>query len=51
MDDLNRVHEEIEQVSGVATTECDPVDFGLASQETQGSFLGQFFDFAFGLFT
>jgi hypothetical protein len=49
MGDMNPVSDEIAQVSDIASSECDPVELGAASKETQGGFIGNFFDGAFGL--
>jgi hypothetical protein len=40
MDDMNQVDDEREQVSDITPTECDPVELGAVSEETQGGWVG-----------
>ena len=49
MDAMNTVNDEVEQVSDIARSACDPVELGAASEETQGAWVGVESDFFGGL--
>jgi hypothetical protein len=38
--DMNSVNDEVEQVSEIAPSACDPVELGAASEETRGGWVG-----------